>query len=160
MSNHPIRAEFEEYVQGLLPPTGVAAFEAHVAACDACTAVLTGEARLELGLEQVAAMPRSVPRRAHRWAVRRRVAVGLAASAAVVLAALPAVLTWSTSRQNQSPHDWVGRCLQQPTARCLARANEEGVFIPAAGARIPRYDEAAAEPIAFPTPAFYVEEPR
>jgi anti-sigma factor RsiW len=165
MSNHPIRAEFEDYVQGLLPAEGVTAFEAHVASCDACTDTLAREARLELGLEQVAARPHSAPQRVHRWAmhrwaVRRRVTVGIAASAAMVLAAIPAVLTFTSARRSQAPHEWVGGCLQHPTERCIARADEEGVFLPAAGARIPRYDEAAAEPIMFPTPAFHVEEPR
>jgi anti-sigma factor RsiW len=51
---HATSAELELYVQGALDADRIEAFEAHCAACDACAAALSGEAKLEMSFEQVA----------------------------------------------------------------------------------------------------------
>lgn len=159
MSNHPVRSEFEDYVQGLLGPEATAAFEAHVARCDACSAALSREAAVELALEEVAEQARSRPVPIRRLAMRRPLTLGFAAAAAAVLIAVPSLVA-TLGGSGHGPHDWISRCAQNPTDQCVARADEEGIFLRAAGASVPRYDEDAAEPILFPAPSFQLGVPQ
>jgi anti-sigma factor RsiW len=86
IGQHATPAELELYVLGALGEDRVEAFEAHCAACDACAAALSGEAKLELTFEQVA-------RRSVRAPVVRPVRA-VAYGAAGVLAMAAAVLLW------------------------------------------------------------------
>ena len=54
MSVHASSGDLELYVIGALDPVSAARVEAHVCDCDACAAVLAGEARLEMAFEQIA----------------------------------------------------------------------------------------------------------
>lgn len=83
---HATPAELELYVLGALGDDRVESFEAHCAACDACAAALSGEAKLELAFEQVT-------RRAVRTRVERPMRA-VAYGAAGVLAMAAAVLLW------------------------------------------------------------------
>jgi anti-sigma factor RsiW len=86
MAEHPGPADFARFVRGELAPRDEAAFEAHVAACEACAGRLVGEARLELGLAEVAALG---PKRARgaRAGAALVASASLAAAGAVLVAA-------------------------------------------------------------------------
>jgi anti-sigma factor RsiW len=83
---HATAKELELYVLGALAGAEAEAVEAHCVACDACSAALAGEARLEIAFEQVA-------RRPSRIALGRPLR-GAAYAAAGVLAMAAAVLLW------------------------------------------------------------------
>jgi anti-sigma factor RsiW len=83
---HATSAELELYVLGALDADRIESFEAHCAACDACAAALSGEAKLEIAFEQVS-------RRVARVQVLRPVrAVAYGAAGLVAMAA--AALLW------------------------------------------------------------------
>jgi anti-sigma factor RsiW len=83
---HATSAELELYVLGALDADRIESFEAHCAACDACAAALSGEAKLEIAFEQVS-------RRIARVQVLRPVrAVAYGAAGLVAMAA--AALLW------------------------------------------------------------------
>ena len=60
MTEHPVDQAFVDFVIGAMDPGDVAAFEAHVSACDGCAAKLEREARIELALPDVAKAAGSV----------------------------------------------------------------------------------------------------
>ena len=157
MSHHPDPAKFEAWVQGQLSAEEGAAFESHVASCEACSRALTSEVQVELAFEQVAQMKPSAPQRVLRLFPHRRAAVGfaaaIAAAAAVVLVAVP-TLRASREGSHAGPGSWIERCQVHPTEQCNARADEEGVFLQVAGRDVPRYDDLGDEPVAFPEPRF------
>jgi anti-sigma factor RsiW len=68
MAEHLTPEELEQYVIGALEPAAVSAVEGHVAGCEACATALRREARLELGLAEVAALhPTATVVRPGRW---------------------------------------------------------------------------------------------
>ncbi|HEY1697361.1 MAG TPA: hypothetical protein VGG39_34605 [Polyangiaceae bacterium] len=83
---HATARELELYVLGALEGPGAQAVEEHCAACEACSAALAGEARLEVAFEQVAKRSSRVA------AVRPMRAVAYAAAGVLAMAA--ALLVW------------------------------------------------------------------
>jgi len=83
---HATSAELELYVMGALDARSAEALETHCASCDACSAALCGEAKLEMAFEQVA-------RRPARLALARP-ARAVAYGAAGLVAMAAAMLLW------------------------------------------------------------------
>jgi hypothetical protein len=81
MTEHPDLGELEQFVLGELVGPALERFEAHVVACDACSARLAAEARLEVALVELASLPPA----AQRGRLRTRLATGAAIAAAAGL---------------------------------------------------------------------------
>ena len=101
MSEHLAASDLEQFVIGNLDATRAAHVEAHVVACDTCSAMLAREAQLEMALDEVANAPvtREIPvlapgarAVAARREQRGRVSFAIAAAATLSIAA--AWLLW------------------------------------------------------------------
>lgn len=81
---HVTAEELRRFVEGRSLGFSAGRFEAHVSSCDACAAALTGEARLELAIEEL--VPReTVPRPDRRHAAAIAAAFAMAASLALLI---------------------------------------------------------------------------
>jgi hypothetical protein len=129
MSEHPDPASFEHFIMGTLDDTERGQFERHAAACERCAAALAREARLELALVELAAMPAAPRRRAAR-----------ALWAAPMLAAAAALLVWWRVERGApfGPHP--ADALAPPSgpvvcsvvrerAACIAAAHRRGLYV-------------------------------
>jgi anti-sigma factor RsiW len=137
--SHLVPEELEHYVIGALDQAGAARVEAHTASCATCAAALQSEARLEVGLLQLAAQP--APLQAFRRRARVAVAVSALAAAAGLALVFSSVLRVDGRPQ---PPPRVERCDQSsaPTD-CLARAQFDGVLTigPNQEVVVPRYEQ-------------------
>lgn len=140
--SHLVAEELEHYVIGALDEAGAARVEAHTARCATCAAALQREARLEVGLFQLAAQP--APLQAFRR--RARVAVAVSALAAAAGLALGFSSALEVDGQPQPPPR-VERCDRSsaPTD-CLVRAQFDGVLTIGPGQElvVPRYEQTGA----------------
>jgi anti-sigma factor RsiW len=134
--------QLEQYVLGTLEGGDAAALEAHAASCESCALALQREARLELGLQDLAALPTPA---AARPAPRRRVRVAVATFFAA--AAALGLFAWPSAAPSPSQAPAVRRC-DEATAPsdCVARAQFDGVLTigPDRQVVVPRYDETGA----------------
>ena len=136
MSGHVTSDILEQYVIGALDAASVSWVETHAADCQACAAALEAEARLELGLFELAAMPPSLEgrRKGRAW-----LAVGVAT--ALAGAAMWLFLVDRSPPADQRPS--VVRCSDaQSAAECIARAQFDGVLTigPDQQLVVPRYE--------------------
>lgn len=133
MMTHPSDPQLAAIISGELDDPGI---EAHIDACDRCSAALAALAREELALlelaEAAAAAPPLAARHPRRWPL---------AAAAVAAAAAAVLLTWQPpSPAVTAPPDgitvMVSRCALQPDASCSHEAAQQGLML---GDTVPDY---------------------
>jgi hypothetical protein len=133
--NHPDDATIEQFAIGAFESD---AFIEHVASCDACSAKLQREARLELALLEVReaertgiadAVPSVPPKRTSSWAKRPAfVTAGL-----TLLAAAAALFIYVKRPNHDASAERALKVVNCPDGsrqlRCIADANREGSYI-------------------------------
>jgi hypothetical protein len=127
MSDHTDATELALFLRGELEEPRLASLEIHVSSCDACAARLTGEARLELALNELG--PELAQSLAQRRVRARLVGVALIAAAAAV-----AVVSLGRSDVPAPPASArsISRvvCAEGPDqAACVERAHHHGLFV-------------------------------
>jgi anti-sigma factor RsiW len=139
MSGHLNPEGLEQYIQGALDGDEARALEAHAGSCARCAAALQREARLELGLLEVARAPVSL--RAFRG---RRARLGAAAAVLAATAAAALAFLVQPRPALDGPPRLV-RCEDpRQASECLASAQYEGLLTigPDDQLVVPRYDQA------------------
>lgn len=132
----------EQYVIGALDAESVRFVEGHVAQCEPCATLLTREARVELGLHEVASMGNVVSLSARR---RRAGAIIVSAAAAIAAAVIVVVVTSSEPPSGAQPK--LRTCTDPSTAsRCIEEAQFDGLLTigPRGEPIVPRYDVGGA----------------
>jgi anti-sigma factor RsiW len=122
MSGHLTPEALELYILGALDAEPSLALEAHAATCTACAAALQREARLELGLLEVARAPASL-----QGFRRRRLQLGVAGLAAAAAAAVLLLLVQPRATPDGQPR--LVRCEDpRQASECLAGAQYDGLL--------------------------------